>query len=160
MSPSLVPCIRTPCHSQWHCLRKVRELLEIGVLIEDSQPWRQDLMVCSLACVWIKCDWPASSSYLLLPHLLCPGLRLWSQTPDQSFLFMLLLFIMFYHSNRDIRGEMLFTHSLDCMQKSNNCALALTLKMKKILPRSKHRNTDACLQFHEIKSMKFKPSYT
>lgn len=134
MSPSLVPCIRTPCHSQWHCLRKVRELLEIGVLIEDSQPWRQDLMVYSLACVWIKCDWPASSSYLLLPHLLCPRLRLWSQTPDQSFLYTLLLSIMFYHSNRHKRSEMIFNHSLDCMQKYNKCALALTPRRKKSYP--------------------------
>lgn len=131
MSPSLEPCIGTPCHSQWHCLRKVIELLEVGVLIEDSQPWRQDLIVCSLACVCIKCDRPASSSYLLLPHLLRSRLRLWSQTTDQSFLYTLLLFIMFNHSNRHKRSEMLFTHLLDCMQKYNKYTLAITRKIKK-----------------------------
>lgn len=131
MSSSVGPCIWTLCLQSAALFEGGYRTSEARVLIEDLHQWKQDLKGFSLACVWIKCHWPASSSHYLLPPLPCHHrLRFWSRTQNKSFLLKLFLFIIFYQSNRHKISKMLFIHYWVACRNNNKCTLAVTHKIK------------------------------
>lgn len=118
-------------------------------------------MVFSLACLWIKCDWLASSSYHLLPRLLCHyRSRLWGYTPNKSFLLKLSLFIIFL-SQQKPQNKWGAIHPFTGLHAAIITSVySPSLTWWKILYWSRHKNTDTCFQLCEIKSVKPKPYYT